>query len=126
MMTALRRLDVEDRNSLWSPRAWRYSLEENQEAQVLAAAHALADRDGGIAPVDRRDIAFCHIDDVEFVLQVGNADSFLAACRAISSGDRKGWMLSAAHITPPNQDRPYPFVDRIAELLPWMAAARRR
>lgn len=98
------------------------TMARNQAEQVLAAANRLADQEGDIGMEDRRDIAFCQIDDVEFALQHGTADSFLAACREVASGEKKGWMLSVAHSANQDLSRPYPFRDRIKELLPWFAS----
>jgi hypothetical protein len=95
-------------------------MARDQAVKVLVAANRLADASGGIAPEDRRDIAFCPIHDVEFSLQHGTADSFLTACRDVASGERKGWMLSPTHGADLGLERPYPFLDRIADLLPWM------
>lgn len=97
------------------------ALGSKQAEKVVAAAHALADMEGGIDEEDRKEIAFCQIDDVEFALQNGTADSFLTACREIASGEKKGFMLSVAHAAERDVERPYPFRDRMAELLPWMA-----
>lgn len=102
------------------------TLARNQGEQVLAAANRLADEDEQIAVADRRDIAFCQIDDVEFALQHGTADSFLGACREVASGEKKGWMLSVAHASDQNLERPYPFIDQIEELLPWFAHQARQ
>ncbi|BAI98040.1 hypothetical protein SJA_C1-32060 [Sphingobium indicum UT26S] len=96
------------------------TMARNQAEKVVSAAHQLADADGGIEPVDRRDVAFCQIDDVEFALQNGNAESFLAAAREIASGQKKHFMLSVAHGADLGQQRDYPFMDKIADLLPWM------
>jgi len=101
------------------------AMARNQADSVVAAAHALADAEGGIHEQDRREIAICQIDDVEFALQHGTADSFLTACREIASGDKKRFMLSVAHAGVCESQREYPFKDRIAELLPWMAARDR-
>ncbi|QXT34907.1 hypothetical protein KV697_14125 [Sphingomonas sanguinis] len=89
--------------------------------QVLSSANALADAEGHIEDCDRREIAFCPIDDVEFALQHGTGESFLDACRDVSSGDRKGFMLSVAHMATRQDERPYPFRSRVEALLPWMA-----
>lgn len=97
------------------------SLASNQAERVVAAAHALADAEGGIDAEDRREIAFCQIDDAEFTLQHGDADRFLKACREIATGDKKGFMLSVAHAADGDGQRDYPFRERISELLPWMA-----
>ena len=96
------------------------TMASKQAEKVIAAAHSLADADGDIEPVDRRDISFCQIDDVEFSLQNGTPDSFLDACREIASGEKKWFMLSVAHSTNRDTPREYPFKDRIADLLPWM------
>jgi len=97
------------------------TMARNQAEKVVKVAHALADAEGGIDPEDRRDIAFCQIDDVEFSLQNGTADSFLVACRDISTGEKKGFMLSVAHAAVRDVQRPYPFKRRLADVLPWMA-----
>lgn len=99
------------------------TMARNQEAEVIAAAHALADKAGDISIEDRREVAFCLIDDVEFALQHGTGESFLSACREIASGEKKGWILSVAHLSRQDLDRPYPFLDRISQLLPWMEAS---
>jgi hypothetical protein len=96
------------------------TMASKQAEKVIAAAHALAEAEGDIEPADRCDIAFCQIDDVEFSLQNGTADSFLDACREIASGEKKWFMLSVAHSANRDIPREYPFKDRIAKLLPWM------
>lgn len=96
-------------------------MADSQAKSVVEAAHALADSAGNIKLEDRREIAFCQIDDVEFSLQHGSADSFLTACREISSGEKKGYILSVAHRAEQDGERPYPFLRRIPEVLPWMA-----
>ncbi len=96
-------------------------MASKQAEKVIAAAHARADAEGGINEADRREIAFCQIEDVEFALHNGTPDSFLTACRKVASGDKKGFMLSVAHTADRDAQREYPFKDRIPELLPWMA-----
>lgn len=97
------------------------NMARRQAEQVVAAARALADAEGGIDEVDRREIAFCQIDDVEFTLQHGTADSFLTACREIASGEKKGFMLSVAHAAEQGHQREYPFKDRLSQVLPSMS-----
>lgn len=96
------------------------AMASNQAEDVIANAHALADAEGGIEPEDRREIAFCQIEDIEFALQTGDGDSFLTACREIASGPKKGFMLSVAHAASKGLERPFPFRDRMHELLPWI------
>lgn len=94
------------------------SMARNQEKDVLAAAHTLAD-EGGIAPEDRCPVPVCLIDDVEHVLQQGTAGTFLAACREVAYGEKAGWILSVAHAAELQEPRPYPFSDAIGDYLPW-------
>ena len=105
-----------DRADSWLTMASRHA------EHVLSSAKALADAEGHIEECDRREIAFCPIDDVEFALQHGTGDSFLDACREVSSGERKGFMLSVAHMATRQDERPYPFRSRVEALLPWMAS----
>lgn len=95
------------------------TMARNQEKDVLAAAHKLADAEGGIAPQDRCPVPVCLIDDVEHVLQQGTAQTFLAACREIAYGEKAGWILSIAHAAELQETRPYPFTGAIADHLPW-------
>jgi hypothetical protein len=96
------------------------TMANNQAESVFTAALALADAEGDIEEQDRREIAFCQIDDVELALQFGTGDSFLTACNEIAAGEKKGFMLSVAHAMTRDEERPYPFSERIADLLPWM------
>lgn len=96
------------------------TMASNQAERVFTAAQVLADAEGHIEEQDRREIAFCQIDDVELALQFGTGDSFLTACNEIAAGEKKGFMLSVAHAMTRGEERPYPFSDRIADLLPWM------
>ncbi|PRD43144.1 hypothetical protein C5748_13140 [Phyllobacterium phragmitis] len=96
------------------------TMAAKQAEKVVAAAHILANAEGDIEDIDRRDIAFCQIDDVEYSLQNGTAESFLAACREIASGEKKWFMLSVASSANRDILREYPFKHRIPELLPWL------
>lgn len=94
------------------------TMARNQEKDVLAAAHTLAD-EGGIAPEERCPVPVCLIDDVEHVLQQGTARTFLSACREVAYGEKAGWILSVAHAAELQEPRRYPFTDAIGEYLPW-------
>lgn len=91
-------------------------LAPKQREEVFRSANALADKDGNILPEDRREIAFCQIEEVEAALEHGTPDNFLDACREISSGEKKGWSLRVE----PTDPRPYPFLDRLKDFLPWL------
>ena len=98
------------------------ALARHQLASVLASAHALADQDGTIEAIDRRGVAFCQIDDVEFVLQNGTADALISACRVVASAADEPPVLSVAQVAGLGARRAYPFTNRIGEMLPWMRA----
>lgn len=98
------------------------TMARNQVKQVYDAAHLLADKEGDVLTEDRRPIAFCFIDDVEYALQRGTGDSFLTACRDVSSGEKNGFMLSIAHNDEGAPDRGYPFRDKIGDHLSWWQA----
>ena len=96
------------------------ALASRQAESVIAAAHTLADKVGDIEAEDRREIAFAPIEDVEYALQHGTGESFLEACRAIVSNEKRGFQLSIAHRSTLDEPRDYPFVDRLETMLPWL------
>lgn len=95
--------------------------------RIMAQAHELAnDSKHGIQAQDRREIAFCTISELEEVLVTATKESLLEAVR-IGSGERAGWMLPILHQevnAAKFQQRDYPFMDEIDELLPWRARLR--
>lgn len=95
------------------------TMARNQERDVYEMAHKLADDEGDIQVQDRRRVAICLIDDVEFALQNGTPDSFMTACRELVSGEKQGWILSVAHMSKMQIPRPFPFHSRIGDMLPW-------
>lgn len=89
--------------------------------QLLTRANALADRDGGIEPEDRRPVAFCSISEFEIALKTATEQSFLTAIE-IATGERRGWVFFALHDevdVPKTAPKTYPFAERVGELLPW-------
>jgi len=99
------------------------SMARNEERRVIERANAMADEIGGIDAVDRRPVPVSPIEDIEYVLQHGDAETLLDAIRAVSGGEKQGWILSMAHAARIDEERPYPFMDRIAEILPWWRTA---
>jgi hypothetical protein len=95
------------------------TMARNQTEQVYATAHKLADQEGGIIDEDRRYIAVCVIDDVEYVLQNSNPDKLLDVIHIVSSEEKRGWILSLAHALKQNESRPFPFTAKISDFLPW-------
>lgn len=94
-------------------------MARDQRAHVLELADALADEAGEIDPIDRRPIAFCPIEDVEYALAHSDSDKFLATVRAVTEGDKLNWMLSTAIDGPLDIAKPYPFLNRLSAALPW-------
>jgi len=95
------------------------SMARNEERRVVERANAMADEAADIEAKDRRPVPVCPIEDIEYVLQNGDSDTLLQALREVSAGEKQGWILSTAHAAPVGEERPYPFTDRIAEILPW-------
>jgi hypothetical protein len=95
------------------------SMARNEEKRVVERANAMADEAGGMDIEDRRPVPVCPIEDVEYVLQNGDSDTLLQALREVSVGEKQGWILSTAHPAPVGEERPYPFTERIADILPW-------
>src|SRR3546814_3302395 len=75
------------------------TMASRQAEQVIATATAMADAEGNIDEGDRCEIAFCPIDDVEYVLQHGTADSFLDACREVRSEEHTSELQSLMRIS---------------------------
>ncbi len=90
--------------------------------KVMETAHRLADEsDIEILAGDRRPIAFCTISEFEEVMERATVSSFLAAID-LAATDRRGWIFTVVHqevADPTAEFRPYPFLDRAHDLLPW-------
>ena len=95
------------------------SMLERMRDQAIAMAAA---RDPEILAQDRIPVAFCPIEELEQTMATATPGSFLAATRAATTDDYRGWMLSTVHgrLAPELCDQnEYPFADRIPEVLPW-------
>lgn len=95
------------------------SMARNEERRVIERANEMADEAGDIEAEDRRPVPVCPIEDIEYVLQHGDAKTLLEALSEVSAGEKQGWILSMAHTARLGERRPYPFRDRIADILPW-------
>ncbi len=86
--------------------------------EVMAIAHRLADeKDPAIETCDRRRVPIVLIDDVEYLLQHSSADELFARLTALTK-DPTGWEWSIVHDLEDRTDRPFPFADELAEMLP--------
>ncbi|HEX8466267.1 MAG TPA: hypothetical protein VF620_00505 [Allosphingosinicella sp.] len=99
------------------------SMAKNLEEEVTAIATQMAkEADSQITEEDRRTVAVTQIDDVEFTLQNGNAESFIRAIEEGTRGDKLGWLLCNIHKPGGLPQRPYPFAEEMSDLLPWWEA----
>lgn len=94
----------------------------NYQDRVMAEARALADQiDRDIIEEDRKPVLFCSIEDLEATLGIASeASLFEAIAAAASKPNFRGWHLLNVHQKISNEEKrnPYPFQDRIADLIP--------
>ncbi|GIQ73962.1 hypothetical protein BraRD5C2_24000 [Bradyrhizobium sp. RD5-C2] len=92
----------------------------NHLDRLLAEAQRWADLDPDILEEDRRPILFCSIDDLEKTLEIATEASLFEAIRATSEPEFRGWHLFSVHqkVSNVQQQNPYPFSDRIGEIIP--------
>jgi hypothetical protein len=67
-------------------------------------------------------VVFCSIEELEQTLGGADEAQFLADLRLASEGRYAGWLLPNIHrqeVGEPGVYRPYPFANRIGEVLPW-------
>ncbi|WP_439633403.1 hypothetical protein [Glycocaulis sp.] len=94
----------------------------NQEAQMLSIAHKLANDAGDIEQCDRVPVPVIYIGDVEFALRNSDPSTFFQTLRdMIAKENRFGWVLPQSDLKASGQVKPYPFKDRMVEVLPWLA-----
>lgn len=98
-------------------------MSRHRHTVIIADAHKLADEEGGIEAADRRPVAFCAVDDFEVLASHCTWDSFLATVRGASETERAGFLLATLHrnqfYPDPPVVRAYPFLARLADVLPW-------
>jgi hypothetical protein len=93
-----------------------------QNKRMLAEANALADDDGNILAEDRKFVAICQIDDLEYILSRSTEDSLLASLKALNEEKYRGWMLGGVHSATGaakefGKPKLYPF--DMEHVLPW-------
>ena len=96
------------------------AMAANLQKDVIKTAHELADKDPDIITDDRREIVFCSIDDLEYVLSYSNEDEFLASLAAAIEDRFIGWVLPDIYRKVAQQGAtPKPFPFSLGEVLPW-------
>lgn len=95
-------------------------MTHGQDEVVLQIAHNwCADTDPDILDEDKCPIAFVHVEEVEQIAQRRDAAGILETLRQATS--KVGWGINELGATQelPLVERPYPFADRLGDLLPW-------
>ena len=88
---------------------------------VMKIASDMANGDNDIEISDRKDIAFCSIEELEVTLQHASPDEFIKAARESVSPRFFGWNLSGVHrelTNGSNRHNRFPFDDRLVDLNP--------
>ncbi len=101
------------------------TLARGRYDDFLSRARALADAEGRIIEADRCPVAFCSVSDLEQVLMTATFGTLSTTLREIATADFAGWHVAHVHNRHAPKDverRPYPFADKIGELLPWWDA----
>jgi hypothetical protein len=102
--------------------SWLLMANELISDVLKAAAKMCAERDPEILAEDRKPIQFYAMTDLETTLAKATEGSFDRAIAKATEENRVGWMLSSTHdelIAPGIEERPFPFKDDMAEVLPW-------
>lgn len=93
------------------------------QAEVIERARIMAaEKDALILPEDQKPIAFFSITDMEASIIRATESSFGSAIRALATKEHHGWMLVNVHerfIEEGAEPKPFPFHDRLGEVLPW-------
>lgn len=97
--------------------------------EVPAVAHRLADEDVSIEPVDRIQVLFVSIEDLELLLAMSTDQQFFETLAAASKADFRHWILPnvRAKVAPAlKKQRTYGLKRSIAEVVPWWRSIDRR
>ena len=97
-----------------------------RQRHVLALAEAMAARkDPAINAEDRRTVVFCSIEDLEITLSRRDEDGFLSDLAKATEDHFMGWMLPNIYSREDGSlDRPFPFWDRMSDVLPWWSSSK--
>jgi len=89
--------------------------------EVLSRAKTMArENDAEISEEDCIPVRFCHIDDLEKTFASATEDSFIETVILATDAEHRRWMLESVHqkLHPElPESRPYPFADRIPEVV---------
>jgi hypothetical protein len=106
-------------------------MSEKLRKAVLDRAHLLAsEKDVHIEMGDRRPVVFVAVPELERTLSISDETSFMRVLREATTDSFQGWRIdSIAKKVLPTEGlhrKPYPFRDKIGEVLPWWAEFSRQ
>lgn len=96
-------------------------LSHGRYERILLEAAKYAE-EKGIREVDRKPIAFLHIDDCEEFVSRGTFGQFRETARLAATDKYAGWhwtSLCEDRVSPLKSTNPYPFQNDVGDLLPW-------
>jgi hypothetical protein len=102
--------------------SWLEAFGDMRQQIVQRAQKYATGRDSLITAEDMIPVIFCPIDDMEFTLSRASEADFRSALLHAASPKYTGYHLSAVYqevCNPPQDQKPYPFKDRVREVLPW-------
>lgn len=95
----------------------------SQQHEVLRRAIAMSTaKDPEIEAVDQVPVAFCNIDDLEFILHRCTVASFLDVFAEAAKPERAGWLLSSLHseVAPGvDEDKGDPLDQYLGDIIKW-------
>lgn len=101
---------------------WTSMSSELQRQLIQIAGVRVGERYPEITPEDQRPIVFCSIEELEQTLAGADETQFLADLGLATEDRFAGWLLPNVHRDATGDglaNRPYPFADRLGEVLPW-------
>jgi hypothetical protein len=101
---------------------WLEAAAPLREEVLQRAKRRILSKSDNIEEVDMRPILFCPIDDLEYTASIVTDELFRRALTTASSSKYAGYHLSSVakeHKADTIELKPYPFRDRIEEVLPW-------
>lgn len=107
--------------------SWLEAFGDLRQQIVQRAKEYATRRDPLITAEDMIPLIFCPIDDMEFTLSRASESDFRSALLHAASPKYTGYHLSAVFkevCDPPYEQKPYPFKNRVQEVLPWWGSWR--
>ncbi len=101
---------------------WMETSHSQQDEVLRRAREICRAKDPKIEPVDQVPVAFCNVDDLEYVLHRCTGQSLLHVLAEAAKPERAGWLLSSLHseVAPGvDEDKGDPFDPHLGEVIRW-------